>query len=116
TIAAARVLDGNSANNSSTVNVTPVLQADVAIAKTVDNATPLAGTNVTFTVTATNLGPSAVSALTVTDLLPSGYTFVSATPSQGSYVSGTGVWTVGALAAGGNASATLQITATVKAS
>jgi uncharacterized repeat protein (TIGR01451 family) len=116
TIAAAGVLDGNSANNSSTVNVTPVLQADVAIAKTVDNATPLAGTNVTFTVTATNLGPSAVSALTVTDLLPSGYTFVSATPSQGSYVSGTGVWTVGALAAGGNASATLQITATVKAS
>jgi len=33
--------------------------------------------------------------LTVTDLLPSGYIFVSSTPSQGTYVSGTGLWTVG---------------------
>ena len=31
----------------------------------------------------------------VTDLLPAGLTFVSATPSQGTYDSVTGVWTVG---------------------
>ena len=31
----------------------------------------------------------------VTDLLPAGLTFVSANPSQGTYDSVTGVWTVG---------------------
>jgi gliding motility-associated-like protein len=49
----------------------------------------------------------------VNDILPSGYTFVSATPSQGSYNNVTGVWSVGALANG--ASATLTITVTVNA-
>jgi hypothetical protein len=50
----------------------------------------------------------------VTDLLPAGYTYVSDTPSQGTYVSGTGVWTVGSIANGGNA--TLGLVATVNAS
>ncbi|MEA2681695.1 MAG: hypothetical protein QOK05_23, partial [Chloroflexota bacterium] len=87
------------------------LQADIAVAKTVDNAAPNVGTNVTFTVTATNNGPSAATGVVVTDLLPAGLTFVSATPSQGTYASGTGAWAVGALANG--ASATLQVVATV---
>jgi uncharacterized repeat protein (TIGR01451 family) len=86
-------------------------QADIAVAKTVNNATPNVGTNVTFTVTATNNGPSGATGVVVTDLLPAGLTFVSASPSQGSYASGTGAWTVGALANG--ASATLQVVATV---
>jgi hypothetical protein len=47
----------------------------------------------------------------VTDQLPAGLTFVSATPAQGTYSSGTGVWNVGALASG--ASTTLSIVATV---
>ncbi|WP_157477151.1 DUF11 domain-containing protein, partial [Lysobacter sp. Root690] len=42
---------------------------------------------------------------------PAGYTFVSATPSVGTYNAGTGVWAVGGLASGANA--TLQIVATV---
>ena len=49
----------------------------------------------------------------VTDLLPAGLVFVSAAPSQGSYVSGTGLWTVGSVPGGG--SATLSIVATVNA-
>lgn len=115
-ISGAGVVDANAANNTATAVVTPSLQADIAIAKTVSNAAPLAGTSITFTLTATNLGPAAATSVQVTDLLPTGYTFVSATPSQGSYVSTTGVWTVGALAAGGAGnSATLQIAATVKA-
>ena len=50
----------------------------------------------------------------VTDGLPSGYTFTGFTTSQGAYNSATGVWTVGALAAG--QSETLTITAIVNAS
>jgi uncharacterized repeat protein (TIGR01451 family) len=85
--------------------------ADVGLTKSVSNATPAVGTNVTFTVTAHNAGPNATTSLQVTDLLPSGLTFVSATPSQGTYNSGSGVWNIGALAV--SATATLQITATV---
>ncbi|MGH8174198.1 MAG: beta strand repeat-containing protein, partial [Rhodanobacteraceae bacterium] len=91
------------------VGVSP--SADIALAKTVDNATPNVGENVVFTVTVTNNGPSNASGVAVTDALPSGLVFVSAATSQGSYVSATGLWSVGTLANG--ASATLDITATV---
>src|SRR5262249_35700527 len=50
---------------------------------------------VTFTLTVSDKGPSTATDVTATDLLPAGLTFVSDTPSQGSYNSGTGVWTVG---------------------
>ncbi len=85
--------------------------SDIAITKTVSDANPAVGTNVTFTVTAHNNGPDDTTALQVTDLLPSGLTFVSATASQGTYLSGTGVWDIGVLTNG--SSATLHITATV---
>ena len=49
--------------------------------------------------------------VTVNDLLPAGLTFVSATPSVGTYNNATGVWTVGTL--NNNSQATLQIIATV---
>jgi uncharacterized repeat protein (TIGR01451 family) len=85
--------------------------ADIAIAKSVTDPNPAVGTNVTFTVTAHNAGPNPTASLQVTDSLPAGLTFVSANPSQGTYVAGSGIWSVGVLAVG--ASATLQITATV---
>jgi uncharacterized repeat protein (TIGR01451 family) len=66
---------------------------------------------VTFTVTLVDNGPAAATNVAVTDMLPAGFTFVSATLSQGAYVTNTGVWTVGSVANG--ASATLQIKATV---
>jgi uncharacterized repeat protein (TIGR01451 family) len=94
------------------VNSTPV--ADLSLDKSVDNATPAVGQNVVFTLLASNGGPSAATGVTVSDNLPSGYTFVGASASQGSYSSGTGFWTIGGLANG--ASATLRITATVNAS
>ncbi len=90
--------------------VTPQV-ADLSITKTVDNAAPNVGQNVTFTITLTNDGPNTATNVTVGDSLPAGVTFVSSTPSAGSYNSGTGVWTVGTIANG--ASATLQIVATV---
>src|SRR3954452_12882254 len=49
----------------------------------------------------------------VTDLLPTGVTFVSSNPSQGTYSNVTGIWTVGTVAAA--ATPTLTITATVNA-
>jgi len=90
--------------------VTPQV-VDLSLTKTVSNATPNVGNNVTFTITTNNAGPDAATNVTVADTLPAGTTFVSSTPSQGSYNNGTGVWTVGTIANGGNA--TLQIVASV---
>jgi uncharacterized repeat protein (TIGR01451 family) len=85
--------------------------SDLRVVKTASNATPNRGSNVTFTITASNLGISAEPNAVVTDVLPTGYTFVSATPSVGSFNNSTGVWTIGSLANG--ASATLNVVATV---
>lgn len=99
----------------STADVTVVITAstDLRVTKTASNLTPNFGSNITFLITAINNGLSPATGVSVTDLLPSGYTFVSATPSTGTYVSGTGIWTIGAMA--NAATATLSIVATVKA-
>ncbi|WP_167335410.1 Calx-beta domain-containing protein [Pedobacter kyungheensis] len=88
---------------------------DRAITKTVDNANPAVNGSVKFTLTASNNGIGTALGVSVTDLLKSGYTYVSHTASTGtSYSNTTGVWNVGSL--GPNASATLVITAKVNAS
>ena len=94
------------------MSTTPTAVADLRLAKSVDNGAPSVGSNVVFTLMATNDGPSGASGVQVTDLLPSGYTYGS-DDGGGSYVSGSGVWTVGNLADSG--STTLNITATVNA-
>jgi uncharacterized repeat protein (TIGR01451 family) len=43
------------------------------------------GDGITFIVTLTNHGPNGATNLAVTDTLPAGLTFISATPSQGTY-------------------------------
>ncbi|HET7063447.1 MAG TPA: DUF11 domain-containing protein [Rudaea sp.] len=103
--------DPNLANNSASATVTP-LQADLAIAKTVDNPAPGVGNTVTFTVTLSNIGPDSATNVIVTDLLPAGLAFVSATPSQGTYASATGVWTAGTIATSSSASLSLAATVT----
>jgi uncharacterized repeat protein (TIGR01451 family) len=108
--------DTNTSNNSATVTVTPPAAgaADLALAKTVSNATPTVGSTITFTITLTNAGPDTATGVAVTDLLPAGLTFVSATPSQGTYTPATGVWSVGTITTG--TPQTLAIVATVTGS
>lgn len=96
--------------NTSEFGATAII-ADLAVTKTVNNPTAGVGSNVTFTITASNVGPDSASNVVVNDILPSGYTFVSATPSVGTWTAPN--WTIGNLANG--ASATLTIAATVKA-
>jgi uncharacterized repeat protein (TIGR01451 family) len=59
----------------------------------------------------TNNGPDGATGVEVTDLLPAGVTYQSDSSTQGAYISGTGLWTVGAMAP--SESDTLTITATV---
>jgi LPXTG-site transpeptidase (sortase) family protein len=104
------VTESNETNNSST-DVVTVAGSDIAVTKTVSPTTAIleSGT-VTYTVKATNNGPRDATAVVVTDLLPAGLTLVTSSPSQGTYSSTTGIWTIGALANG--VSATLTLTAT----
>jgi uncharacterized repeat protein (TIGR01451 family) len=104
--------DSNSANNTSTTNtaVTPV--ADLRIAKT-DSADPvIAGGTMSYTLTVTNDGPSAATNVVVTDVLPAGLTFNSATASQGTVANASGTVTanLGNLANGASATVTINVT------
>ena len=83
----------------------------LALAKTISNATPNVGDIITYTVTLTNNGPDQATNVQVTDLVPAGLTFISATPSKGTYVSATGAWTVGTVST--TVAQTLQIQARV---
>src|SRR5262249_16901703 len=94
TVAGLNERDSDPSNNQASVTETPQ-QSDLAVTKTVSNPTPNVGDTITFTLKLTNTGPDAATNVTVQDLLPTGLTFVSATPSQGTYNAGTGVWSVG---------------------
>jgi len=83
---------------------------DLSLVKTISDIHPHIGDNVSFAITITNSGPGAATGVAVTDQLPSGYTYVS-DDGSGAYDSSTGVWNVGDLAVG--AEATLQIVARV---
>jgi uncharacterized repeat protein (TIGR01451 family) len=66
--------------------ITPIIVSDLSLTKTVDNSTPLVGSNVVFTITVNNNGPSNATGIEVTDLLPTGYAYVS-DDAGGAYVS-----------------------------
>jgi uncharacterized repeat protein (TIGR01451 family) len=112
TISASNQFDPNTANNQSSVTVTPQQQADLSLTKTVNNATPNIGERVIFTIALSNTGSIAATGVQVTDLLPSGLQYVSSTTTQGTYANATGIWTVGTVNVASPA-ATLTITATV---
>lgn len=104
--------DPHPEDNTDSVTINAQPSADLAIVKTVNNLTPNVGQNIIYTLTASNLGPNDATGVFVNDLLPAGLTFVSATPSVGTYNPLTGIWTIGNLANG--ASAVLSIVATVE--
>ena len=87
-------------------------EEDISVTKSVDYNPVCSGGNVIFTIAVRHNGPSTntVTDLTLHDLLPAGLTYVSSTVTQGSYVSGTGIWSVGSLTP--YQSAYLTITAT----
>ena len=102
---------GNDAATDGDTVLAPL--ADLALGMTPDTPAPQVGSPVVFTLTATNGGPADASGVVVTDLLPSGLTYLS-DDGGGTYVPASGAWTIGALAHG--ASATLHLRARVDAS
>lgn len=99
-------------NESSTQNTIVSNVADLAITKTAP-ASVESGGQLEFTITVTNNGPDTATNVDVTDILPAGVTFVSATPTQGS-CSGTTTVTcnLGTLLNGASATISLIVNVT----
>ncbi len=101
----------NEAGSVATVTVTPQ-QAELALSKTVSDPTPVVGETITYTILLSNSGPDAATSVQVTEHLPSGLSFVSAAPSQGTYDPGAGLWSVGTVAVGSPAMLLIRATVT----
>ncbi|MEO0532889.1 MAG: gliding motility-associated C-terminal domain-containing protein, partial [Cyanobacteria bacterium P01_A01_bin.123] len=100
-------------NDQDSAGTTPLPSADLSLEKSVDNKFPDVLDNVTFTLTVTNDGLSDATGVVVSDVLPSGYTYI-ADDSGGTYSSATGLWNIGTILGGANAvlNLTVQVNST----
>ena len=104
--------DPNLSDNTATEDTSVVGSADLAITKS-DSPDPVTvGANLAYTLNVTNAGPSSATSVQVTDPIPVGTTFVSATPSVGSCGFAGGIVTcdLGTIADGGAESVVIVVT------
>ena len=97
-----------------TPSSTPTPVVDLQVAMTGAPAPVVLGSNLTYTLVVTNNGPSGATGVLLSDTLPPGVTFVSATPGQGSCTQSSGTMTcgVGTLANGGSTTIIVVVTPT----
>ena len=110
--------DPDTTNNTNTENTQVLARADLSVIKS-DNAasvtagqdadpTIYAGSTFTYTIRAANAGTDAAANVVVSDALPAGVTFVSAT-GGGTLTGSTVNWNVGNLAAGASQTYTVTV-------
>lgn len=94
-----------------TLSVVNPSSADLSITKTASPNPGQVGVPLSYRIIATNNGPAVATNVSVTDTLPAGVTFVSATTTQGN-CNGTATvnCNLGSLAAGGSAIVTIVVT------
>ncbi len=89
-------------NNNAPSVVVAAVATDIEVVKRVSSGTPAIGALIDYTIEAKHRGPgkNLATGLVISDVLPMGATFVSATPEQGAYDPLTGRWEVGNLVSG----------------
>lgn len=102
-------IDPESANNIAQIPVNVLATIDLELQKTLLTAQPAYNQPAAFQLDLINNGPDTATGIVVRDLLPAGLDFISAGASQGSYDSGTGLWSVGTLNNGASAQLTLNV-------
>jgi uncharacterized repeat protein (TIGR01451 family) len=104
-------VDGyNAASGGLILNRSLVQQADLVLGMTQSPLSPFEGDQVTYTLTVTNNGPSAASGVVLTDQLPAGTLFVSASPGC-SHSGGSVTCDLAGLASGTAAAVQIIVTA-----
>jgi len=105
--------DPDLSDNATEQDTTVIRRTDLSVAK-VSSATQVhIGESLTYTITVTNHGPSVASGVILTDSLPLGVSFMSATTSHGSgcgLVGGNLVCNLGSLAVGQTTTVTILTT------
>ncbi len=109
-IMGSNLIDPDKTNNSAAIILNGGVQADLAIENLVKNQYPMIDDLITFYVKVANNGIDNATNIQVTDILQAGLEYESNSPSQGIYDPQTGVWDIGDLERGYNA--TLELTAT----
>ncbi|MDY7077535.1 MAG: pre-peptidase C-terminal domain-containing protein [Chloroflexota bacterium] len=100
-------------DDDDTVNITPSAVVDLSLSKESQPNPAIPGDPITYTIVVTNAGPSAITAITLTDDLPTAVQGPVYTESEGSYDEGTGAWT--SLTFGAGDTITLTIVGTLDA-
>ncbi len=102
--------NAKTASSTLTTTVHTVNFSNIGTGLTVDNASPNAGQNVVYTFTLTNNGAVPATGVSFSDLL-SGFTFVSATTTQGTINSSGNpiLWNVGTVNSGGAVTITITL-------
>lgn len=106
------VTPGYTCNAQCELVALPPQMADLSVTKIVNNPTPTIWSNVIFTMVLSNAWPANAGGVTLKDLLPSWYTYVSSWTSQWTYNSTNWIWNVWTINI--NTTKTLTITAQVK--
>jgi len=94
--------------------------ADLLVSQSVNKTSVKQGELLTYTVRVRNLGPQTAPNVVVTDVLPSGVTFVEARHNKGTHTAppngetGTVTWTIGDMLDQANETATITVTVLVK--
>jgi uncharacterized repeat protein (TIGR01451 family)/fimbrial isopeptide formation D2 family protein len=107
---AARIGDAQGVFADASVNTPVIAEADLAVRKTIAPDPVIAGQLVRYTLVYSNSGPSDAVNVGITDTLPAGLSFVSASVTP-NIAGQTASWSLGTLPSG--ASGTLVVTATV---
>ena len=112
TTAAGDQTDPSTGGDDLTETVGSVNTADLMTVKTLASGddTPLEGDTVIFEINVTNNGSAQATNVSLMDLLPAGITATvnNGAVTQGSYNASTGLWTIGTLANGADATLTLE--------
>ncbi|WP_353777465.1 gliding motility-associated C-terminal domain-containing protein [Winogradskyella sp. 3972H.M.0a.05] len=94
-----------------TLNVTEdTTNVDIEVIKTVTPEEVTLGEDVEFSITITNIGTTVATSIEIFDALPSGYSFINASTTLGSYDDITNLWSVQSLFPGEYATLTIAAT------
>src|SRR5207248_1868624 len=102
------VFDPDTSDNTATELTTVNTSANLALTKSDSPDPVLAGNNITYTLTVTNNGPSDATGVSLSDAIPAGTSFVSAT-GGGTLTAGVVGWNLTTITSGANKSLTLDV-------